>query len=196
MGAQSYRKRGRLSSIDTLPEWAEEAKLWAFAELKERKLTQLEILDGFNERLKTAAWENGVTKPPQISRSAFNRRAVRMAVMGSRLAEVAEIATAINEGRKPEDDDHLTVMVASTIKTLIFELIEGDPNLSPKQTMEMARALQAAVSAQNISTARRRKVEAEFAQKAGEAINLVGKEQGLSADQIKRIRRDVLGVRS
>ena len=55
--AGAKAKRGRLSSIDTLPEWADEAKLNAFTALKDRKLPQLEILDTFNAELQgSGAW--------------------------------------------------------------------------------------------------------------------------------------------
>ena len=74
--------RGRISAIDRLPEWADEAKMWAFEQLKERKLSQLEILDGFNKQLRAASLAHDASaEPPEISRSAFNRTAIHLAVV-------------------------------------------------------------------------------------------------------------------
>jgi hypothetical protein len=198
MAREQRRGRGRLSSIDLLPEWADESKLWAFTALKEGRRTQVEILAEFNERLAAAALANGIGKAPKISLSAFNRRALRLAAMGRRLEETREIAGALTDRLGPGEADELTVMVAETIKTLVFEILEdrGEGGLGPKGAMELARALQAAVSAQSVSAERRRRIEAELKDRASAAIDKAAKQAGLSAEQIARIRRDVLGVRT
>src|SRR4051812_30187978 len=93
---QERRGRGRISEIDRLPPWADEAKSWAFEQLKERKLTQVEILDGLNDRLRAASLADDVTAaPPVISKSAFNRTALAIAIHGRRLAETRDIAAVL-----------------------------------------------------------------------------------------------------
>jgi hypothetical protein len=192
-------KRGRLSELDKLPEWADEAKLWAFEQLKERKLTQLEILDGFNGRLKVAAFEQGITDPPTISRSAFNRTAIRIAILSRRLEETREIAAVIAPKLDEAGDNSLTLMVAETIKTLISEMLGNAEELkadgdTAEMLMMTARALAAAETAKRISADGRRKIEAELNSKATKAIDQVAKTKGLTAETVDAIKAKILGI--
>src|SRR5688572_17965119 len=116
--------RGRLSSIELLPVEAEPVVAWAMQELRARKHTQVDILDEFNKRLRAVAVEIGTPIAP-VSLSAFNRYAIRLASIARRLEETREIAGALTERLQPGDADDLTVMVAETIKTLVFELLEA-----------------------------------------------------------------------
>jgi len=192
-------KRGRLSEIDKLPEWADEAKLWAFEQLKERKVTQLDILDGFNGRLKVAAFEQGITDPPVISRSAFNRTAIRIAVLSRRLEETREIAAVIAPKLDEAGDNSLTLMVAETLKTLISEMLGNAGELqadgdTAEMLMMTARALAAAETAKRISSDGRRKIEAELNSKASKAIDQVAKTKGLTAETVDAIKAKILGI--
>ena len=201
MAAHPKARRGRLSTIDTLPEWADEAKFNAFSALKERKLPQLEILDTFNAELRDAALANGVTDPPQISRSAFNRSALRLALLGRRLEETREIAAVLAPKLDQAGDNSVTLMVAETIKTLVAEMLSNAGELEANgATAEMlmltARALTSAEQAKRISTDTRKKIEADFRDRADKAVDQVAREQGLSAEAVRKIRRDVLGVKT
>lgn len=192
------RGRGRLSEIDRLPEWADEAKMAALVALKERKLTQLEILNQFNAALRAAAWENGVTDPPQISLSAFNRTAVRLAVHGRRMEETREIAAVLAPKIDEAGDSSLTLLISETIKTLVFEMLGNAGELSADgDTAEMlmftSRALKHAEEAKKISTEQRRKYESEFQAKANEAVEKVVKARGGSAEDIAALR-EAIGV--
>lgn len=192
------RGRGRLSEIDRLPEWADEAKMAALVALKERHLTQLEILDKFNAALRAAAWENGVTDPPQISLSAFNRTAVRLAVHGRRMEETREIAAVLAPKIDEAGDSSLTLLISETIKTLVFEMLGNAGELSADgDTAEMlmftSRALKHAEEAKKISTEQRRKYESEFQAKANEAVEKVVKARGGSAEDIAALR-EAIGV--
>ena len=187
--------RGQLSSIELLPPEAELIVAWAMQELRARKHTQLDILDEFNKRLRSLAVE--IDRPIEpISRSAFNRAAIRLATTARRLEETRAIAAVLTERLEPGETDDLTVMVAETIKTLVFEILEGaeDGAIDPKGAMELARALQAATSAQSISSSRRRQVQADFDRKASKAIDDAGKAKGLSAETVEAIKAKVLGV--
>lgn len=187
--------RGRLSSIELLPPEAQPIVDWALQELRARKHLQIDILDAFNVKLKRLSKDTGQEIAP-ISLSAFNRYSLRLARTGRRLEETREIANALTERLQPGDTDDLTILVSEAIKTLVFELLEDEEaDISTKGTMELARALQAAVSAQNISSDRRQKVEKEFADKAAKAIDKVAKAKGLSADTVDQIKAQVLGIR-
>lgn len=197
--SQPKAKRGRLSTIDTLPEWADEAKFNAFAALKKRKLDQLVILEKFNKELAAAALANGVTEPPQISRSAFNRQALKLSILGRRLEETREIAAVLAPKLDQAGDNSITLLVAETIKTLISEMLSNAGELkadgeSAEMLLFVSRALQHAEQAKRISGDTRKKIEAELADKTGKAVDAVAKTQGLSADTVEAIKAKILGL--
>ena len=198
--AEHERGRGRISAIDKLPEWADEARAWAFEQLKERKLTQTEILDGFNDRLRAASLAQDATaEPPQISRSAFNRTAMAIAQHGRRLQETRAIAAVLAPKLDQAGDTSVTLMVAETIKTLIFEMLSNAGELradgdTAEMLMMTARALNAAEQARKISAEGRRKIEAELATKASKAIDEVARTKGLSETTVAAIKSKSLGI--
>ncbi len=184
--ADRRKGRGRLSTIDLLPAEADDTVAWAFAELRERSRTQQHIHEEFNEKLA----EIGLGP---ISFSAFNRHSIRLAAMARRHEEVRAITSALTERLDPDQADDLTIMAAETIKTLVYELMEGD--VTPKQTLELARALHAAQVAAQMPLARKREVQAQFAAQVDQAIDKVRTEKGLTEDQAAFFRREVLGVK-
>lgn len=201
MANHAKARRGRLSEIDKLPDWADEAKVWAFEQLKERKLSQLEILDEFNARLRAAslAHDAGAPLPDPISRSAFNRTAMRVALLGRRLEETREIAAIIAPKLDEAGDNSLTLMVAETIKTLISEMLSNAGELkadgsTAEMLMMTSRALVAAEQAKKISADGRRRIEAELHNKAAKAVETVAKAKGLTADTVDAIKNRILGI--
>lgn len=181
--------RGRLSSIDLLPEEAEPDIVWALEQLRERTMPQVAILDEFNGRLA----DRGFGK---VSKSAFSRWSVRKAIQFRRLDEVRAITSDVVTGLGTDGADQVTVAVAEMLKVAIYESLEGQ--LDPKSIMELSRALGSAVSAQKASAEHRRKLEEQVNAKveaAAEVAETAAREAGLSADRVAQIRRDVLGVR-
>lgn len=180
--------RGRLSSIDLLPEEAEDDIVWACQELYARTRTQEDIRFELNDRLEAKGIE-------PVSRSAFNRKAVRLAAAQRRMQDARAMFEGLSEQFTAEDVDQNTILLGEFIKTLIVELVGDDSGeKTPKQAMELARAFQATVAAQKISTERRQKIEADFAAKAGKAIDQVAQVKGLTADTVEEIKSKVLGV--
>ena len=201
MSGAAARGRGRLSAIDMLPEWADEAKLWAFEQLKERKLTQIEILDGFNDRLRVAAFEQGITDPPQISSSAFNRTALRLSIIGRRLQETREIAAVLAPKLDEAGDNSVTLLVSETIKTLVHEMLTNAGQMSADgDTAEMlmmtSRALKHAEEAKRISADTRVKIEGQVKAQASKAVDTVAKERGLSEETVEQIKSRILGIKA
>lgn len=188
--------RGRLSSIDLLPEECSETISWAAKELAGNDRTQIDIYGEFKTRLIAVQGEYGLGFDIP-SFSAFHRKSVRLAAMTRRLEQTREIASTISERFDAATSDELTRISAEAIKTLIFELLQqaGEAGISPKGALELANALRAAAAAQKVSTARRQEVEAEFAAKTEAVIEKVSKEAGLSGETIAKLRRDFLGVR-
>ena len=182
--------RGRLSSIDQLPDEAEPDILWALEELRKREMPANAILDEFNGRLA----DRGIAK---ISKSAFSRWSIRKAIQLRRLDEVRAITTDVVSGLGADGADDVTVTIAEMLKVAIYESLEG--TLDPKGIMALSRALNSAVAAQKTSAEHRRKLEekvtAQDEQAADRAAD-AGRQAGLSADRVAQLRRDVLGVRA
>lgn len=180
--------RGRLSSIDLLPEEAEPIVAWAFQELKERNRTQTEIHAEFNEKLA----ELGLGP---ISRSAFGRHSIAVAQMARRHEEVRQITRTLTDRLDPGETDDLTIMAAETVKMLVFELMRDDEGITPKGAMELARALQAAVNAQQKPIARKREQLKAFEKNVDAALDQVAAETGLSEERLVFVKRKMLGLR-
>lgn len=184
--------RGRLSSIDLLPEDAEVDIVWALEQLRLREMPQTDILKEFNRRLA----ERGLDP---IKKSAFNSWSMRKAVQFRRIDETRTITRDIVASIGTGGSEEMTIAVAELVKVTIYELLESREKPDAKALAEMSRALQAVTNAQRTSTAHRDALEAR-AQAQVEAVmdkvDQVAAEQGLSADRVAQIRRDVLGVRT
>lgn len=181
--------RGRLSTLDMLPEEAEPDIAWALDALNERAMPQKAILDEFNARLA----DRGIGK---VSKSAFNRWSIRKAIQFRRLNEVRTITGEIVRDLGAEGVDNVTIAVAESIKAAVYERLEGDND--PKALMALGRALNSAVAAQKSSAELRSKIEARTnaqLEAAAEKVESVGREAGLAEDRIAQIRRDVLGLK-
>lgn len=190
-----HRGRGRLSSIEQLPEDCDDIVAWAALELREREHTQIDILDKFNQKLRDRAVELNI-ELPVISSSAFNRYSIKLALVTRRITEAREVASAVTARLQPGETDELTVMTAELIKTLSFELLSSGQNLTPKNAQELARALLGSVAAQKASTERREKLESKVEAAVDDTIEAVKSEAGLTKEQAAQIRKDVLGVRA
>jgi hypothetical protein len=199
--------RGRLSGIEQLPEDCSPAVAWAAAELQKRERPQKEIYDEFVGKLESLGGylpsadmvnADDVQRFKIPSFSAFNRYSVNLAIMTERINQTSAIASTLAENFNAQDSDDLTLIAAEAIKTLIFEILtsKGEAGLDPKGAMALANALRAASQAQTVSTARRQKVEENFAAKAKEAVSAVAKQRGMTAETADQILSEILGVKT
>lgn len=184
--------RGRLSSLDLLPEDAQDDLVWALGELNQRTRTQADILFELNDRLEAKGIE-------PISRSAFNRRATRLARRTAQLEERRYVYAGIAERLTPEEVSKSDLVLGEFLKVLIDELLDGS-ELTSKSAMELARAYKETVLAQRHSAAERRKAEEDAKKKINSAISNVEKSlpaQAATVDGqeiIRRIREDIYGI--
>jgi len=200
------KARSRLSAIDLLPEECGDLVTWASQELAKRDRTQVAIYAEWKEKLIALQGEQGIGFDIP-SFSAFNRHSIKLSQMTRRLEQTREIAASLYERRDATaTEDHVTIIAAEAIKTLIFELLQagGDAGISPKGAMELANALRAASAAQASSTNRRqnieaeeraKKIEADFEKKADQVFKVVSRESGIPAERISQLRKEFLGVR-
>lgn len=183
--------RGRLSSLDLVPEAGQEDIVWAMGELNRRSRTQADILEELNGRLADKGLD-------LISKSAFNRKAVAVSLASARIQESRAIFAGIADHLTPENIDQGNVALGEFIKTLIAEIVAANDGLTPKAAMELSRGFQAVVSAQKLSGAHRTQSESDEAarqKKSADAVSKIARENGLSAETVAQLRREFLGVR-
>lgn len=197
MTADRREGRGRLSSIDQLPDEAEGDILWAIEALRKREQPQIAILEEFNSRLA----DRGIGS---VSKSAFSRWSLRKAAQFRRLDEVRTITGDIVAGLGTDGAEEVTIAVAEMLKVAIYERLEGE--VDEKGLQALGRSLNAAVAAQRTAADHRRKLEereerarAEAAKAVEDVVDratAVAREAGLSEETVWQMRRDVLGMRS
>jgi len=189
--------RGRLSGFEKLPPECDPLIADAAAALRDRARTQLEIYTNFFDACqRLMAESHGELAFVIPSKSAFNRYSIRLATMSRRLEETREIANQLAISFDGEKSDNLTVLAAEAIKTLVWESIQaaGEAGWAPQQAMQLANALRSASQAQSVSTARRQRVEKEFAANAAAAVEKVAKAKGLTSETVDAIMSQILGV--
>lgn len=184
--------RGRLSSLDTLPEEAQDDLIWALGQLNERRRPQTDILHELNERLDVKGID-------PISRSAFNRRAMRLARRTAQLEERRHVYAGIAERLTPEEVSKSDIVLGEFLKVLIDELLEDD-QLTSKNVMELARAYKETVLAQRNSSAERRKAEEDAKKKINNALSKVEQSLPMQSETangkeiLRKIREDIYGI--
>lgn len=185
------RTRNRLSSIDLLPPEAEEDVVWAYKELRRRKMIQDDVLDQFNLRLRMKGLG-------PISKSAFSRAAIRLSRMATRLEETREIAGVLAEKFETGGGEDITLLLGETIKVMTFEMLENAGRLkadgdTAEMLMNAARALKTAEDARRVSADTASKLKREFAVKAEEAVERVGAARGLSSETVTAMKAELFG---
>nr|WP_278520447.1 phage protein Gp27 family protein [Brucella anthropi] len=175
---EDRRGRSRLDSLELLPEDAQDDVVWAISQLNERRRSQADILFELNDRLEV----KGIGP---ISKSAFNRKAMRLSRRASQLEERRYIYAGIAEKLTPEEISKSDIVLGEFLKTLIDELLDGD-GLNSKNAMELARAYKETVVAQRHSAEHRRKAEEEANAKLAKAV-------GDATDAVERAGRKVDG---
>lgn len=191
------RGRGRLSSIDMLPDEAEPAIVWALEALRARRLPQSVILSEFNEKLADISAEHQLDPPIKpITKSAFSRYSVRKAIIFRKIDEAQQVGSSLVEGMDPETPAHITTAVAELIKAAAFQILE-DETPSTKGLMELSRALAGAVKAQSDGTEYSKRLARDVEDKLAEArkkIGEVAKAKGVSPEAMSQINA-ALGVK-
>ncbi len=197
--------RGQLSSIDTLPEAADEAIAWANAKLAEREVPQNEILRQFNAMLADH-------KIAPVSRSAFSRHSVRVAIEMRKANAAREVINAIMARLPKGERGDTTLAAIELVKFRIVEMVMDDKIDDPKSLSQASLTLQRLTStANNVAEGKRRDdkeqreqtaAEREEAEKQAErekaetadTVEKIATEAGLSAERVAAIRKGVLGL--
>jgi len=191
MAKRSNKTRGRLSTIDLLPDEAVPYANAAIAALKERRRTQDDIREELNNHLLSLGLN-------PISFAAFSRKALQIAAMGANLIQAREIAAVMAEKLNDAPQGNVGLLLVETLKALVYDVIMNQSLSDGDASIDMLR--KSADAIMRLERARKMNVETEakrakeFVGKADEAVVRAGKQAGLSKDQVSQIRREVLGV--
>lgn len=200
-----HRGRGRLSSIEMLPEEADEAIAWANAQLRERKMSQTEIHRQFNAMLA----QQGL-KP--VTWSSFSRFSLRLASELRRMQASRDITNMVLARHDPSDSSDATIAAVELFKARLVQMVvdqdETDPKLLAQASLTLARLSateqrEAEVKRRDRHEQRtdsereeaaRKQREAEDAQQSAGTASRIAAEAGLSAERVAAIRLGVLGL--
>lgn len=183
--------RGRISSIDQLPDEAGPFVVDAIKALNERKRTQEDIREELNNHLL------GIGCDP-VSSSAFNRYSLNLAVQGRKMMQAREIAGIFAERMDENPEGDIGLLVGETLKTLIYDVVidstlEGE-SPSIKMLGSAAKAVKELELARGANLRAAKLKQDNFIDDAADAVAEMAKEQGLSKSVVDKIRREVLGV--
>ncbi len=183
------RGRGRLSSMEMLPEEADADLAWVNQELRDGNRPQVAILAEFNARLA----DRGIGA---ISKGAFSRYSVRRAREWREYDERLRLSKALCESMGPDGADRMTIALSERIKMAADALL-AEGSLSAKEINALANANRSAVTAQRHAAELRRSLEDEHKKKIAEAAKDVvgiGKAHGVSDEAMQLITQRLAGI--
>ncbi len=196
--------RGRLSSIDTLPEDCDEDIAWANAALRERKMPQTEILREFNARLADRGQKG-------VSKGAFSRYSIRVAVEMRKIEASRQITNEVLSRLAPGERSDSMIAAVELLKHRIIEMVMGEDEPDPKALSQATLALQRLSSTlarttelqrrdrqeqreeeERKAVAEREKAENEAAAAAADAAAEIASQADISDERIRALRRGLL----
>lgn len=180
---------GRLSSLKLLPAEAREDVQWALGEVAANNRTQADILFELNDRLCAKGLEEFT-----ISRSAFNRAAVKHWLVEQRNKETASLLEVFNAKKTPAERADTNIATIEMMKIAYAEIASRGDEFSTKQLLELSRGYLALLQSEKMSDEQRAKAVAEFKTQAGEALDAVAKAKGLTQQVADDLKAKILGI--
>jgi hypothetical protein len=173
--------RGRLSSIDMLPDEATPDVVWAFDQLRERAMHQNAILKELNARLA----DRGIAG---ISKSSWSRKAVRLALEWRKQDQGRAIIGELHKAIGTDAPTEATLVLGEMIKLRVFEALEGEGQ-STKDLRLAGLTLNSVVKSQADTLAYQQARDAYNARlkQAAEAIANEGAKAGIAPNALERI---------
>lgn len=185
------KTRGRASKVDLLPS---DIKSQLTLMLRDKKLSQAKILAEINQLVLDA----GLGEAHCLSRSGLNRFSSKMEEMSARIRESREMAEIWTKqfGEAPQSD--VGKMLLEFIKQLAFETTmsvgESGKEVDIKALNQLALVVQRVEQAETSSFKREQAIRKEVATIAADTAERVVSEAGLSADTVKMIKHQILGI--
>jgi hypothetical protein len=181
------------STIDILPP---EVKAQLQAWLQDPRITQLEATERANSLLALAG------HPERVTKSAVNRYAVKMDEVGAKMRQSREVAEMMigKLGAAPQGKTGL--LINEMLRAMAFDLTLKiqDADIADPETLaatidqvkSLALAAQRLEQAASINVKRETEIKKNALEDAARTMETTAKNEGVSAETIQRIRRDVL----
>lgn len=185
--------RGRLSSIQLLPQECSDIVIWAAGELQQIQSgrSQLDIYKEFVAKLEERQRESRGELDFRIpSFSSFNRYSMDLDATTREMNEAREMASAVLAGLDHGDGDEITKFVGEAIKAAVMAMLRTQKGkLNSKNLQELAGTMRMIAVAQATSSAHRQKLEAEVTAKTQETVKEIGRKAGVSPEALDEINR-------
>jgi hypothetical protein len=181
------------STIDILPP---DIKSQLQAWLQDPRISQLEATERANSLLELAG------HPERVTKSAVNRYAVRMEEVGAKLRQSREVASMFisHVGAAPQGQTGLLIneMLRSMAFELSLKMQEADMDdpeamsATISQIKNLSLTMQRLEQSATINVKREGEIKRQALESAAETMEKTAKSEGVTAETIQRIRRDVL----
>lgn len=186
--------RGRRSKIHLLPD---DIRRELDAKLRDGRLTQQDVLDYINDLIDQSQLPSEDKAELKISRSGLNRYATHLETIGKDIRELREVSNALvaQLGDKPAGD--VSKMILEIGRTQLFKAMMQQ---SSAEEMDIGLIKDAMLAAQRLEAAamqshkREKEIRLLFAEEAANAAEKVAKQQGLTADGVAALKREILGI--
>lgn len=186
----------RKSKVELLPE---DIRTTLNIFIRSGNMTQKDILEAVNQMIDEA----GLPDDAKLSRTGFNRYAKRMEDLGQRLRQSREVAEVwvSKLGEAPTSD--VGKLLQEFVRTMAFdtsmkmmEQSEGEEGevISPKALGQLALVVQRIETASMTSMKREKEIRAAYAAEAAEKTEAVAKKAGLTAETVKMLKAELLGI--
>ncbi|HHF2981016.1 TPA: DUF3486 family protein [Vibrio alginolyticus] len=185
----------RKSKIELLPE---DIRAQLNVLIRSGDMTQKDIRDAVNQMIEEA----GLPDDAKLSRTGFNRYAKRMEDMGQRLRQSREVAEVwiTKLGEAPTSDvgkllqEFVRTMAFETSMRLMEDADEKQEVIPPKALNQLALVVQRIEQASMTSHKVEKEIRAAYAAEAAEKTEAVAKKAGLTADTVKMLKEELLGI--
>lgn len=181
--------RGRLSSIDTLPE---DLRIQVNQDLRGRDKNQKQILEDINPVL-----EDRGRKP--VSKSALNRYAMQIEEKGAMMREARAAADALVGGLGEHKGTDLGRAVTEMVKTLSFDMVVNRGDLDVNTLNKIALIAQRIERASKISLEReaqlKEQVRQQALEEAAQTVEQNAVQSGMTEAQAQLWREKILGIK-
>lgn len=167
------------SSIDLLPPEARPAVDAALAAVRAGNRYDQDILAVFNADLAKLGLG-------PISRSAFSREAVELKVEVERMRAAKFLYRGLAEELEADEQRDEDRVIDQALKAMVFTLLR-DPDTSPKQALELARAWHSSLLARGLSAKQCDDEKRKVMAKAETTLDAVAAKTGLTLDGKKAI---------
>lgn len=185
------KKKNRRSKVELLPA---DIRDQLNRMIRDGEMQQIEIVEVINQLI-TA---KGLPEDQQLSKSGFNRYAKRMEDIGAKIRQSREVAEVWTTKLGNAPTSEVGKLLQEVVRTLAFEtsmnMAENDKPAEPKAISQLALAIQRVEQAAMTSHKRETEIRKAFASEAADAAEKVATQQGLTAEGVAALKREILGI--